>query len=117
MDEQEAAVRVREGVSAWGSGGPGAEVSWLDADCDSLGLACGKVADSGVLLMLSRSQDGQALMVAFMDNGETERRWFHEPNDAVAAIDGIVDYIAERPPSSPSRGGQGRNRQRSRKPR
>lgn len=114
MDEQQAEVHLRKAPDPWGDGGPGAEARWTSADADALGYAAAAAADTGVLVMLSRSQDGGALMVAFMDDGVTSRRWFHNAADAVAALEAIPGHLdAQRRPSPPptaGRGGRGRGK-------
>lgn len=102
MDDAAAEVFLRENPGGWGDGGAGAEVAWCESDYAALGEAVAEAADTGVLLMLSRSQDGGALMVAVMHEGDRQRRWFHGAADAVAAVAAIpayVDGLARRSPS------------------
>jgi hypothetical protein len=106
--QPDATVRMREVPDTWGDGGGGAEVRWTGADADALGYAVAAAADTGVLLMLSRSQDGGALMVAFMDDGVTKRRWFHDAAEAVTAIDQITAHVAPQPSSPPPNGSRPR---------
>lgn len=108
MDEAAAEVHLRTHADTWGDSGPGAEVRWAESDADALGYAVAAAADTGVLLMLSRSQDGGALMVAIMDDGVSKRRWFHSVPDAVSAIEAIPNHVGASTASRPPRPG-GRN--------